>query len=108
MRTDEKLTVEEHCLLSQRLAEATRAGRLADAYHVLSRLKPDDVEMIAVRAGFSVINKRDKGAFLRHIQSQLASASQAHVDGYGLNAHTTSNEETVATEAHSPSAGSPF
>jgi hypothetical protein len=52
------VTSAEHCALAQRLNDATRDGSLVDAYRVLSGLKPDDAELVALRAGFTVITKK--------------------------------------------------
>lgn len=51
------MTSAEHCALAQQLNEATRDGRLVDAYRVFSGLKHDDEELVALRAGFTVIKK---------------------------------------------------
>lgn len=80
------MTASEHCALAQRLNDATRDGRLVDAYRVLSELKPDDAELVALRAGFSSVGIRNRGEFFKHLQRQLADATQARLDGYGLNA----------------------
>jgi hypothetical protein len=80
----ETMTSAEHCALAQRLNDATRDGRLVDAYRVLSELEPDDAELVALRAGFSSIGIRSRREFFKDLQKQLA---DARLDGYSLNAN---------------------
>ena len=68
------MTSTEHCALAQRLNDATRDGRL------------DDTELVALRAGFTVLPKKNRREFFKHLQNQLSDAAQARIDGYGLNA----------------------
>jgi hypothetical protein len=83
----ETMTSAEHCALAQRLNDATRDGRLVDAYRVLSELEPDDAELVALRAGFSSIGIRSRREFFKDLQKQLADAAHARLDGYSLNAN---------------------
>jgi hypothetical protein len=94
----ETMTSAEHCALAQRLNDATRDGRLVDAYRVLSELEPGDAELVALRAGFSVITKKNRREFFKHIQQQLADAAQARLDGYGLNAAPFPSEMAPASQ----------
>src|SRR5579864_1836561 len=80
------MTDEERYQRAQRLAQATRAGKLNEAYQVLHRVSADDAEIIALRAGFSVIRKKHKDEFFRDIQHQIARAARHQVDGFGLRA----------------------
>jgi hypothetical protein len=67
----ETMTSAEHCALAQRLNDATRDGRLVDAYRVLSELEPGDAELVALRAGFSVITKKTGGSSSSTFSSSL-------------------------------------
>jgi hypothetical protein len=59
------------CALAQRLNDAIRDGRLVDAYRVLSGLEPDDAELVALRAGFTVITKRNRREFFNVLSAHL-------------------------------------
>ncbi|MEX3614435.1 MAG: hypothetical protein VB141_11940 [Burkholderia gladioli] len=71
-------------VIAEQLTEATRAGDLAGAYRALQGLTPEDAEKVALQAGFSVISKRNKAEFYTHLQSQIARATRARVDGFAL------------------------
>ncbi len=92
------MTSAEHCALAQRLNDATREGRLVDAYRVLSELEPDDAELVALRAGFSSIGIRNRREFFKHLQKQLADAAHARLDGYSLNAAPFSSVMAPASQ----------
>ena len=83
------MTDEERDQRARRLAQATRAGKLNEAYQVLHRVSVDDAEIIALRAGFSVMSKKHQDEFFRDIQHQIASATRDRVDGFGLRAGLT-------------------
>lgn len=69
---------------AKRLNELTKSGRLRDAYSLVQQLTPATASVIALEAGFSVISTRNRDAFWTHMQRELALASKARTDGFGL------------------------
>ena len=69
------------------LTEATRAGRLADAYRVLQAQPFGDLAPVALRAGFVCIATRNRREFMAHLTSQVAEAARRRTDGFGLREH---------------------
>src|SRR3546814_14617332 len=66
------------------LVEATRSGKLGDAYRVLDKRPVDEVQAIALQAGFSCISRTNRRSFMVHIVRQVADAARNKTDGYGL------------------------
>src|SRR3546814_4434479 len=76
------------------LVEATRSGKLGDAYRVLDKRPVDEVQAIALQAGFSCISRTNRRSFMVHIVRQVADAARNKTDGYGLRDLARSEEQT--------------
>src|SRR3546814_3564060 len=63
------------------LVEATRSGKLGDAYRVLDKRPVDEVQAIALQAGFSCISRTNRRSFMVHIVRQVADAARNKTDG---------------------------
>lgn len=74
--------------IAEQLTQATRRGDLAGAYRLVRGVRPDALQQIAWRAGFSCISLRHRREAVAHIQSQIAEASRRRTDGYGLRTAT--------------------
>src|SRR3546814_8541796 len=62
----------------------SRSGKLGDAYRVLDKRPVDEVQAIALQAGFSCISRTNRRSFMVHIVRQVADAARNKTDGYGL------------------------
>ena len=69
---------------AEQLVAATKRGDMAQAYGIASRVRYQDLQAVALEAGFSCVCQRDKRAFMTHLQHQIAEASRRRTDGYGL------------------------
>src|SRR3546814_12229108 len=75
------------------LVEATRSGKLGDAYRVLDKRPVDEVQAIALQAGFSCISRPNRTRFMVHIVRQVADAARNKTAGYGQNGRTWRKEK---------------
>ena len=66
------------------LVEATRSGKLGDAYRVLDKRPVDEVQAIALQAGFSCIRRPPGRSFWVHTGRLVGPAARNKTDGYGL------------------------
>src|SRR3546814_13494553 len=68
------------------LVEATRSGKLGDAYRVLDKRPVDEVQAIALQAGFSCISRTNRRRSMVHIVRQVAAAARHNTERSGLRA----------------------
>lgn len=66
------------------LLNATRNGKLADAYRVLQNQPYKEMAPLALGAGFACISTANKQHFMAHLVGQVAEATRNRTDGYGL------------------------
>src|SRR3546814_4580945 len=66
------------------LVEATRSGKLGDAYRDLDKRPVDEVQEIALQAGFSCISHTNRRSSMVHIVRQVADAARHTTDRYRL------------------------
>src|SRR3546814_16798819 len=65
------------------LVEATRSGKLGDAYRVLDKRPVDEVQAIALQAGFSCNSRTNRRSFMVHIGRQVADGARNQPDTKG-------------------------
>lgn len=75
------MTHAEAKAIAEILNAATRAGNLATAYSIVSKLAKPDAQAVILAAGHSTTTIRDK-SFIAHLQASIAGACRARLDGW--------------------------
>lgn len=70
--------------LADQLAEATRSGSLSAAYSVLQGVPAPILKDVGLRCGFAADTSRKPRDVMAYLLPQVANATRARTDGYGL------------------------